>query len=129
MPRNRARLFATDSPSTEGTVYLPVPFCLMLFYFDPFPIDRHCLTHLVFQVCRACTFSGIGLYFSRVSVFPSPSHTRPRHVHLMRTYRKFAVSTLAPFFAEVLPQCRTSIFPLIVVNPLQRVAWAAPVRG
>src|ERR1700685_110999 len=30
MPRNRACLFATDPRSTERTVYLPVPFCLIL---------------------------------------------------------------------------------------------------
>jgi hypothetical protein len=32
MPRNRACLFATDSRSTERTVYLPVPFCLILLF-------------------------------------------------------------------------------------------------
>jgi hypothetical protein len=30
MPRKRACLFATDARSTERTVYLPVPFCLIL---------------------------------------------------------------------------------------------------
>ena len=112
MPRNRASLFATDSRSLGRTVYLPVPFCLML-----------SLMHAHYMNTDWLVLPSVPLSIDVASKKACVSGFRLSNwiCHLLEWLVDekpftFAVSTLVSSF-WALPQCRTPHNPPCCVEP------------